>query len=435
MGVRWVAVLLGCCALRPSAGTGAARLLLRGLPWAVEPGRLRSEIYEEFARRGLPEPRSCEILLRTGGPRTLKDGTVQHHRGTAVIRVDEGVMSSVFRALSEDLPRLATSVAVEELPAPHERERAAMLAAPRRASIRDQERMLTRRRHRRSRRQRDNQLVDSVLEALEGALPAAAMEGAPCNADTLAWDAMPASCDPRTSATRMGAGTRRGERKVETVEAFAAWLGRLALPRGATIVDAGSGTGNLLLPLAAAAVVPDARWVAVDMKAASLQRLAHRADAAGLAAAVSCWHGRIEAYAGPCDAVVSLHACGDASNAAVQLAEARDAPFAVCPCCIGKTRVDSGPLSAPVRDALLAHLGSESAAQRAFALIVRWADAELEEGEGVARQRLAKRVVEADRLLGLTRGGRRLEICSPFMRRSPKRDLLVSPPAAGEACA
>lgn len=106
-----------------------------------------------------------------------------------------------------------------------------------------------------------------------------------------------------------------------------AWLLREALlplaPARPTVVDAGCGTGSLLLPLAAA--FPDATFVGVDTKRGSLERLASRAAAAGpaLAGRVVPWQGRIEDYDGAADVVLSLHACGGASDAALRLAAER----------------------------------------------------------------------------------------------------------------
>ena len=45
---------------------------------------------------------------------------------------------------------------------------------------------------------------------------------------------------------------------------------------------------------------------------------------------------RIEDGGVACDAVVALHACGAASDLAIEQAVARRAPFIVCPCCVGK---------------------------------------------------------------------------------------------------
>ena len=66
-------------------------------------------------------------------------------------------------------------------------------------------------------------------------------------------------------------------------------------------VDAGCGTGSLLLPLAA--LITDATFVGVDTKRGSLDRMMARAAAAGpeLEGRVVPWHGRIEDYDGAAD--------------------------------------------------------------------------------------------------------------------------------------
>lgn len=123
----------------------------------------------------------------------------------------------------------------------------------------------------------------------------------------LDWERLPASCDPG-SAIRGGAGggagagdpangggaddsgsaakaASRARRKRLQVESFAAVLASLLGPppgrAGVRVVDFGSGTGNLLLPLAAAWRACE--WVAVEMKPHPLRLLRRRADEARLA--------------------------------------------------------------------------------------------------------------------------------------------------------
>ena len=195
--------------------------------------------------------------------------------------------------------------------------------------------------------------LDRLLDlALDASSPLVDMEqplhstGMP-SVGRLDWSAMGATCDP---TQKLGLGVR-GKRKRETIEAFAWLLENLILPRVnqeahcrpasmPTIVDCGCSTGSLLLPLAFA--FPEVHFVGVDLKQQSLALLRERARAAGLSdARVSTCECRIEDYSGPCDAIVSLHACGGASDATLQLAArrapigARAAPFAVSPCCVG----------------------------------------------------------------------------------------------------
>ena len=99
---------------------------------------------------------------------------------------------------------------------------------------------------------------------------------------------MPAAAHPRRAATTReglgggGAGkvTKRGLYKRLQVQSFAAALRALQLPRGSTVLDCGSGQGNLALPLAAAA--PELQFVGVEIEAELVGLLEERAAAAGL---------------------------------------------------------------------------------------------------------------------------------------------------------
>jgi hypothetical protein len=221
-----------------------------------------------------------------------------------------------------------------------------------------------RRAHRANKSARLDRLLDSILTPTTSATAMAGTgsllnmlqplrtTGVPSEG-RLDWSGMGATCDPFRLAPRL-AGTACGQRKRESIAAFA-WLleqvilpciheSRAALPADRrssypVIVDAGCSTGSLVLPLAHA--FPEAHFVGIDVKASSLALLRDRAAAAGLSDRISTWEGRIEEYDGPCDALVSLHACGGASDAALMLAAERApqghraAPFAVSPCCVG----------------------------------------------------------------------------------------------------
>ena len=137
-----------------------------------------------------------------------------------------------------------------------------------------------------------------------------------------------------------------------------------------TVVDFGSGGGNLTLPLAwlfeelgddsgsdgndsgggnsgGGRVAQRCRFVAVDLKPAAVAMVARRAADAGLSN-VDVLVGAIEAYSGPADAVLALHACGAATDFALQQAAARRAAFAVSACCVGKINLDSAAADAAV---------------------------------------------------------------------------------------
>ena len=101
----------------------------------------------------------------------------------------------------------------------------------------------------------------------------------------------------------------------------------------AVVVDFGCGGGHQSLPLAYH--FPDARFVLVDAKRRSLDVARRRADAAGLAN-VRVVEGRIEDFDEPFDVGIALHACGAASDFAMEKCVAARAAYVVAPCCVGK---------------------------------------------------------------------------------------------------
>jgi SAM-dependent methyltransferase len=116
------------------------------------------------------------------------------------------------------------------------------------------------------------------------------------------------------------------------------------------VVDFGCGTGNLLLPLAAAE--PSMRFVGVDVNRRSVELLAERAARAGLTN-VDAVCGLAETYDGTCDVALALHVCGAGTDAVLLQAQARGAAFVVAPCCVGKLK-DGGlkSISAMKKDVL-----------------------------------------------------------------------------------
>ncbi len=70
------------------------------------------------------------------------------------------------------------------------------------------------------------------------------------------------------------------------------------------------------------------------MKPAAVAILLERARAAGLSN-VSAARCMIEEYAAPFDVGLALHACGNATDAALLLAARQRAAYVVSPCCVG----------------------------------------------------------------------------------------------------
>ena len=163
------------------------------------------------------------------------------------------------------------------------------------------------------------------------------------------------------------AGMKRGIRKRLQIQAFYYLLETIIHQRnedesthrrhppssskGLTIIDAGCGAGNLAISLAGLLVLSksdigrNAHILAVDINEVALDLLSQRAAAIldvnivhTLCADLSD-HERILSHI-PIDndvVVMSLHACGAASDYAMELAYRCKASFIVCPCCTAKS--------------------------------------------------------------------------------------------------
>ena len=276
---------------------------------------------------------------------------------------------------------------------------------------------------------------------------------------SMAWDAMAAGCDPARSGAKMLAHTARGARKRAQVAEFAAVLPLLADLDGKTVVDCGCSSGNLIRPLAHR--FPKTTFVGLDIKPRAVALLLERASAAG-AANVDALACDIDAYDGPCDVVISLHACGGATDAALGLAVRNAAPFAVSPCCIGKIGNAGrenpswagklnwfggagGAKSAWLTACLLGAVGgfgdyaSLAAAADQSEAAPRLSVGAAGDGDAVRanlrRVRRAKTAIEVDRLVAAADAsgepvGRLLRMGGASMASYMKSDMLVSPTPA-----
>ena len=171
------------------------------------------------------------------------------------------------------------------------------------------------------------------------------------SASLIDWDLMPAECDPtrvigHAAKETAEAAAARALRKRVQVESFYVLLSQMLPPPvpekdGAsrsgkkTVVDFGCGSGNLALPLAA--LMPHVNFVGVDMNARSIEIMRGKAAAAGLDN-VTCETARIEEYTGAYDVAVALHACGNATDMAMEHAVLNNAAYLMCPCCVGKLK-------------------------------------------------------------------------------------------------
>jgi SAM-dependent methyltransferase len=294
-------------------------------------------------------------------------------------------------------------------------------------------------------------------------------------ADELDWSIVPSVIDPaqggglhgpsNTAATDMnGDGTLsnvlsdRASRKRAAVEAFLVVVrnglvgaeedkGDKCVPR--IVADLGCGAGNLALPLSWWLNQPSGnnesalyRVLGVDLNKISLFRLSDRArlftpnlnhtlvetlemDLLGLATVVD----KSDSPLKNCSAVVSLHACGAASDLAIESAVRHGLPFAVSPCCIGKllnlrpgideiaTKGPKLPLAFPTQRASAptgtvsyprSRLFMKLIAPESYRLLASAADygvrsrstteSDVDEWKRWRRSRQAKKIIEIDRL-------------------------------------
>lgn len=102
-----------------------------------------------------------------------------------------------------------------------------------------------------------------------------------------------------------------------------------------TVVDFCCGSGWQSLPLAYA--FPSASFILIDCKERSLDVAKERALRAGLSN-VKTLLLSIENFKEPFDLGIALHACGQASDIAIEKCVSHGAAFVVAPCCVGKVQ-------------------------------------------------------------------------------------------------
>ncbi|KXZ44231.1 hypothetical protein GPECTOR_70g461 [Gonium pectorale] len=220
------------------------------------------------------------------------------------------------------------------------------------------------------------------------------------------------------------------------VESFAVVLRRLAhvVRKPLRIVDFGCGTGTLLLPLAH--MFQHCSFVGVEMKPAAVALLQERARAAGLAnvRAVRCM---IEEYVHePFDVCLALHACGNATDAAMLLAVKRRAAYVVSPCCVGKLKFSlaGGSSFSPSQATYTPHMpGERPVADQNHSSGTTGPAADRKDGGTAvasAAARMCKEHIELDRNLAAEEEGYRTGLLKCFQWEAmAKNDLLVGVPA------
>jgi SAM-dependent methyltransferase len=208
------------------------------------------------------------------------------------------------------------------------------------------------------RRQRVAQATDEILQLVLQQHPDGSVSEILNQVPTLAWSQMPAAMDP-VRGGKLNPYSARGLRKQSTVETFISILNQTLLVedqdssslKRRVIADLGCGAGNLAIPLAWWLQQEETRLghrtayrvLGVDMNEESLSRL--QARSTSLELNVATLQARLEnlvvepgtVFDG-CAAIVSLHACGSASDLALAIAVQHRLPFVISPCCIGKVK-------------------------------------------------------------------------------------------------
>lgn len=196
--------------------------------------------------------------------------------------------------------------------------------------------------------------------------------------------------------------------------------------RRSLIVDAGSGAGNLSIPLDGFLGSSDVGVLAVDVNEVALRRLVDRRPSVKILCADLATDIAMEddASSEMAAMVVSLHACGAATDLAIRLATDRRLPFCMSPCCSAKAVVkrkeNYGPSASTYRSSapvdiiyprskwlrkILEH-GSrgDEQVQEAYVSLAKVADIGLGPQtlpEEIDHQKKSKRIVEWDRLMGV----------------------------------
>jgi len=266
------------------------------------------------------------------------------------------------------------------------------------------------------------------------------------SAPHLDYSAMPEAIDPARGGGLKGERLLRKRASIEAAVAAALGLQRL--------LDVGAGTGNLALPLAWAT---RASVIALDLDDRALGLLAARVEGVDVealncdVAALAVNHAELMATF---DGVVSLHACGAASDLAISAAVSANLPFAISPCCLGKglrsrTTEQMAPSSSPERAARPAGLeyprstwlAGKLKSEDEYDLIAAAADygtnSQATDDSRSRLQRAAKKIVETDRLQAAAEAGytTRLVFMPRLGQTYPKPEMLLGAPSGTLAAA
>lgn len=144
---------------------------------------------------------------------------------------------------------------------------------------------------------------------------------------------------------------------------------------------------------------------------------------------VDIFCGFIDEYDQPFDVGIALHACGEATDMAMEKCLKADAAYVMAPCCVGKIKLSA--LEYPRSDALTSTLSRTE-----FEVLARAADFghsstdALSHSDANRRRRRCKTLLERDRNVRAEEAGYRTFMFVMHPRTAtPKNDVLVGLPA------
>ena len=221
----------------------------------------------------------------------------------------------------------------------------------------------------------------------------------------LDWKTMPFCLKPEYLIGENPLRVTRKQRQVDSVYA----LLELALAQhrdsgaGAKrlkVIDFGSGSGNVGLPLAWH-YRDTCDFVLVDRVAESLKFAQQRIDESGLSDSVTCLcadlsdTALLEQQLAGMAVGVAVHCCGDASDFVLDFCAAQRASFVVMPCCVGKIQSSKfATLKYPRSQWMAGNIADYDE----YVSMCRAADHNVECGLHLSYRRHCKRVLEMDRL-------------------------------------
>ncbi|GMH86691.1 hypothetical protein TrVE_jg11903 [Triparma verrucosa] len=420
--------LLGLAAVQSLISVAPTKVRVSNIDWFLSTADVESKIRKVFADDSI-------IKVEVKPPRRNKRDEGKLHSGSAIVVFSDkrAVARALTSTATSSINQWRISEVMEKEEEPTKKE-----VSPERVLLR-QERAG---RYARQRARRASS-IDNLLDAI-GEAP---IEIESMSVEGIDFGCAPPGVDPASTGGGLKLGSKRATRKRASVEAFRTAIRQLfptTLLSELKVADLGSGTGNLAIPLAWATGC--AEMLAVDIYADSLARLLARAQEAGLEEKISVECSDIlDVNLAGVGMVVSLHACGAASDLAMEAAVKEGISFAISPCCIGKVNFErsmqeSGEVSGGNKDragkpASLSYPRSRWLSDKIdiedYTLLAKAADAA--DGAGDAdsdwfrRGRRAKGIVEVDRLMFARERGygavRLLEM--PGMDGYGKQELLV----------